>query len=78
VHCPTPSGILDYIGLSVPQRWGRFFLGSKEDLWHYCNEINEFLTQWNRTRTTIWCCMEAVSTVTQRIQSFPSADFGTA
>ena len=25
VHCLTPSGILDYIGLSVPQRWGRLF-----------------------------------------------------
>jgi hypothetical protein len=24
-HCLTPSGVLDYIGLSVPQRWGRFF-----------------------------------------------------
>ena len=27
VHCLTPSGVLDYIGLSVPQRWGRFFRG---------------------------------------------------
>ena len=27
VHCLPPSGILDYIGLSVPQRWGRFFRG---------------------------------------------------
>ena len=32
VHCPTPSGILDYIGLSVPQRWGRFFDALTVDL----------------------------------------------
>jgi hypothetical protein len=32
VHCLTPSGILDYIGLSVPQRWGRFFDALTVDL----------------------------------------------
>ena len=32
VHCLTPSGILDYIGLSVFQRWGRFFDALTVDL----------------------------------------------